>query len=542
MGVSSYLEFVTTLFGWIIYQGIWAVLVDTGIVFIPLIATVVANIASSHRAGEDEGSAGKQSLKKNEVDLYMMFAVMIFAAIPVLDVELTEMDYVKPALECGTSSVTVDGNDTDTTYDRTLATISGQTGGIPIWWALAHVQSKGFTAASIAAIPCAPDLASVEYRLANDGIEDPNLSEEIKEFTDDCYRRSKSRLMRSDTSALTPAQLEDTNWLGSEYFLATSGYYNRYYAQNPQSLFPFSPTRDAGFDADAVSGGHPLCTEWWADSSKGLRQKVLDSIDPDLLNDMVYGTGNLVSESTTTSLTRTEREDVFLRKYLAINRARERMNVDAPLSVGYQQNSIDNAQRLWDRGEAISLNGAINMGMHFVGDVARTTSAVVGAAAKAPEALGEAYMIRQGVSMFQALALMIFIIILPLLLVFSSFKASTLLTLTIIYFGIHFMSMLWAVAYWIDNNLMTMMTTGARLGIFEAAASPVQSGLIIWMQRFLYIVFPVMYLSGLGWIGINTGRLASGVEGFGGKAAAPGAVGGAALGKVGSAVVTKGEA
>ena len=58
MGVSSYLEFVTTLFGWIIYQGIWAVLVDTGIVFIPLIATVVANIASSHRAGDDEGSAG----------------------------------------------------------------------------------------------------------------------------------------------------------------------------------------------------------------------------------------------------------------------------------------------------------------------------------------------------------------------------------------------------------------------------------------------------------------------------------------------------
>ena len=62
MGVASYLEFVTTLFAWILYKEVWAVLVDTGIVFIPIITMVVGNILSSHRAGDDEGSAAIQSL------------------------------------------------------------------------------------------------------------------------------------------------------------------------------------------------------------------------------------------------------------------------------------------------------------------------------------------------------------------------------------------------------------------------------------------------------------------------------------------------
>ena len=66
MGVASYFEFVTTLFGWILYQGIWAVLVDTGIVFIPIIAMVLGHVLESHKGGDDEGSAAIQSLKKIE--------------------------------------------------------------------------------------------------------------------------------------------------------------------------------------------------------------------------------------------------------------------------------------------------------------------------------------------------------------------------------------------------------------------------------------------------------------------------------------------
>ncbi|MFN3165359.1 MAG: conjugal transfer protein TraG N-terminal domain-containing protein, partial [Pseudohongiellaceae bacterium] len=386
---------------------------------------------------------------------------------------------------------TIPGNNTQTTYDRTLAAISGETGAIPIWWAAAHTLSKSITAASIASIPCAPDLSSVEYRLAEDIIEDPGLRKEVAEFTDDCYRRSRSRLMRSDTSALTAAQLEDSNWLGSAYFRITAGYYDRYYAQQPQASFPFNATRDAGFDADAITGGHPGCNEWWSDAAIGIRRKVLDSLDPNLLNEMVYNADNLIDESTDTSPGITEREDILLRKYMAVTRARESLSVNLPMSTGYQRTATDRALDSIDQGSwSESLLGGISLGASFVQDVGRTALVGLGAAIKAPEAIGEGYMIRQGISLFQALILMIMVIVLPFLMIFSQYRLSTLMTLTIIFFGLHFLSFLWAIAYWLDNQMMALMTEGGRFGVFEPVANPVQSGIILWVQRFLYLMFP----------------------------------------------------
>lgn len=527
MGVASYFEFVTTLFSWILYKGIWAVLVDTGIVFIPIITMVVGNILTSHKAGDDEGSAAVQSLKKIEADFFAMLGVIVFAAIPVLDVELDEMRYVKPALRCGTTVATIPGNNTETTYDRTLAAIAGETGSIPIWWAAAHTLSKSVTAAAIASIPCAPDLSSVEYKLAEDIIDDPGLRQELAEFTDDCYRRSKSRLMRSDTSTLSTAQLEDTNWLGSEHFQTTAGYYDRYYAQHPQALFPYDATRDAGFDTDAIAGGHPVCNEWWGDAAKGVRRKVLDSLDPDLMNAMVYDADNLIDASTDATPSVTEREDILLRKYLAVTRARESLTVNLPMSTGYQVTATDNALDNINNGTwSEQVFGRLSMGTSFVQDVGRTAMVGLGAAIKAPEAIGEGFMIRQGISLFQALILMIMVIVLPFLMIFSQYRLSTLMTLTIIYFGLHFMSFLWAIAYWLDNQVMALMTEGGRFGVFEPIANPVQSGIILWVQRFLYLMFPMMFLTGLGWAGIRTGDLAAQTSSFGGKIGQPGSAGG----------------
>lgn len=538
MGVASYFEFVTTLLGWVIYQGIWAVLVDTGIVFIPLITMVVGNIVSSHRAGDDEGSAAVQSLKKIEADFFMMVGVLIFAAIPALDVELSEMSYTKPPLRCDAVAETIDGTSTGTTYDRTLATISDQTGGIPIWWAGAHVLSKGVTAGAIASIPCAPDLSSVEYRLANDSIDDPGLRKELNEFTDDCYRKSKSRLLRSDTSTLTQAQIEDTHWLGSEYFLTTTGYYDRYYAQNPQSLFPFDAVRDAGFEGDALVGGHPSCTDWWSDASKGVRRKVLDSIDPDMLDEMVYDTGNLVSQSTDSALDTAEREDVFLRKYLATNRAREGLATDLPMSTGYMTSPFE--RRTFYNQDSGLIGRAAEVTQALVADASRVSLVAVGSAIKAPQAIGEGYMIRQGVSMFQSIALLIVVVVLPFLMLFGQYKTSTLFTLTIVFFSLHFLSFLWAMAYWLDNNLMHLMTEGGRFGVFEPIANPVQSGIILWMQRFLYMIMPAIFMAGMGWVGIGIGNFGGNLTSFASQASQPGSAGGSVVAAAATRGVGKG--
>ena len=37
--------------------------------------------------------------------------------------------------------------------------------------------------------------------------------------------------------------------------------------------------------------------QWWSDAAKGVRRKVLDSIDPTVLDDMVYDADNLITAS-----------------------------------------------------------------------------------------------------------------------------------------------------------------------------------------------------------------------------------------------------
>ena len=524
MGVASYFEFVTTLLAWILYSKVWSVLLDTALVFVPFITMIVGNIVSSRRAGDDEGSAAIQSLKKIETDLYMMVGVIVFAAIPVLDVALGEMTYVKPALDCAVPAETIDGTATGTTYDGVLTTLGGETGKAPIWWGALHTLSKAVVSASIAGLPCANDVSSVGYKLAGDKIGPPELRKELGDFTRDCYKASKSRLQRMDTSSLTPEQRNDTLWLGSQYFRTTDGFYNKYYSYDPRASYPFNASRDAGFEDDSGTGGHPTCNEWWSDASNGLRIKTLDSVDPTLLNEMVYGAPNLMDTLLSTTLSTTEKEDAFLRKYLELQEVNLGL-AGSSVSTGYRVSNIEAASGLMDTM------------LGFAADLATAGVAAIGAVIEAPGAVIEGYAIRNGISMIQSLVLMMLVVMLPFLMLFSQYKISTVFTLSIIFFSVHLLSYVWAIAFWVENNMLTAMLDGGGLSVFTPGDNLTQTTLMWFMERFLYVILPMIVLASLGWAGISAGTLGSQIQSFGGKA---GAVGGSGV-KAVKTVATKGK-
>lgn len=541
MGVASYLEFVTTLFAWIMYKNLWAVLVDTGLVFFPIITMMVGNIMESRKGGDDEGSAGIQSLKKIETDFYMMFMVMVFAAIPMVDVKLGEMTYVRPVLSCTAHAETISGSKTGTTYDKALQTLGGESGQAPLWWAVLHIVSKAVTSASIAGIPCAYDLASVEYKMASDVIESPDLRRDVLEFTDDCYRASKAKLIRGH-AALTTEEINDTMWLGSKYFQRNHGYYDTFYSYNAQPDFPFDPVRDSGFEADAKAGGHPMCNEWWANNMKGIRERVLRSIDFVLLGEMVYEDGGLISKATTQSLSVVEREDVFLRKYLAMMQVKNAVGVRLPMSTGYNVSLTENGTDQAKNGGFLrSIWGGVTMPFRVAADVGTTGMVAAGAALKMPSTIAEGQAIRQGISMIQCFVLMLLVMMLPFLMVFSEYKASTLMTLSVIFFAVHFLSFIWAVAFWFDNNLMSILTLSDGLGIFAPVANPVQSVTILYIKRFLYLFFPSIFLISLGWAGMKGGEIVSQMGSMGGHMAAPGKAGGAVVEQAAKSAATGGK-
>lgn len=55
---SDYLDHYLTLLGWIVHNGIWSVLVSSGVFAIPFLAIVLDEWLKSRTEGADEGNKG----------------------------------------------------------------------------------------------------------------------------------------------------------------------------------------------------------------------------------------------------------------------------------------------------------------------------------------------------------------------------------------------------------------------------------------------------------------------------------------------------
>ncbi len=112
-----------------------------------------------------------------------------------------------------------------------------------------------------------------------------------------------------------------------------------------------------------------------------------------------------------------------------------------------------------------------------------------------------------------------------------------LMTLSLMFFFLNFAYVLWGIAYCVDNPMITAITTGGGMpGMFSAHLNPVQTTIIVWTQRFLYIVFPVFWATALTWVGFKTNGMMNSMQSMNSGAEAPGKAGG----QVASGVATRG--
>lgn len=533
MGVTSYFEFVTVLFGWVVYDRLWAVLNDTGIVYLPFLVILLKNMLESRRAGDDEGSAAIQSLKKSETDVIVAIVVMFLAAVPFTEVRLAEMSYVRPTLDCATADriargaepAEVNGLATGTAYDAPLGTLSGETGRIPIWWGFVHVVSKAVVAAGTAAIPCTGDVVRLTMSLGGDTVEDPLLLRELADFTTDCHRPAVSRMYNGGAGGATLAARRDMDYVGSPFFLDTHGYYNLLYSRRDRPAFPPNPARDAGLD-----GAHPTCREWWRDGANGLRARLLAEIDARTRDELVYDTGAILrGENPGESVA--ELEDRLLRRYLA-HRSGDRIGVS---SVSYEPGVAEN-YRMGAATHHGAFGGLVHATADVVDDVLSMGAAALGMVLQGPGNVAAGVAVREGMPIFLALLLMVFVAVLPLLMVFSRYDVSVLVTLTLVFFGLQFFYVLWGMAFWVDNHLYEALNGPAG----APKSNPLQGLVSLWVQRFLYIVFPMVWLAAIGWVGVKADAVMGGMSKMADSAASAAQSGGDTAVGAAKAAVMKG--
>ena len=123
--------------------------------------------------------------------------------------------------------------------------------------------------------------------------------------------------------------------------------------------------------------------------------------------------------------------------------------------------------------------------------------------------------------------------------VFSLYRLQKLMTFTVVFFGLHFFYVLWGLAFWIDNHIITALLDGG----FEPIYNPIQQTIVVWSQRLLYLVFPVFWISAVAWTGVYIGAGATQAMGsIGGASANAMQAGGSMVGSAATTVATKGAA
>ncbi|MFU6554875.1 conjugal transfer protein TraG N-terminal domain-containing protein, partial [Pseudomonas aeruginosa] len=139
----------------------------------------------------DEGNKGVLSLARIETHIYVGYIVVALAGIPVVNVSFDTIEFDQTRAQQCQYNLPAPA---DTGWSSSFSSLAGKSAQMPLWWAMMHALSKGFTAGAVAAIPCGTDLRQMRMEVDNTRVNNPLLAQEIADFSRDCYGPSRARL------------------------------------------------------------------------------------------------------------------------------------------------------------------------------------------------------------------------------------------------------------------------------------------------------------------------------------------------------------
>ncbi|WP_330534877.1 conjugal transfer protein TraG N-terminal domain-containing protein [Pseudomonas aeruginosa] len=474
---TDYLEYYLTLVSWIVNNGIWAVLVSSGVFALPFVAIIVQEWLKARAEGADEGNKGVLSAARIENRVFVAIVVVMFAGIPFIDVDLNTIQYDSSRSAQCQVSVAQPG---DTGWSQSFSTINNQSAKVPVWWAFMHALSRAVTGASVAAIPCGTDLRQMRMEIDATRIDDPVLAQEVADFSRDCYGPARAKLFMQRPQ-LDEQQMHDVTWIGSRFFTDTNGYYDTYRSSTPREDWPYDSTRDAGLAQVASGGGYPTCRQWWSDGSNGLRARLLGQVDPSLLSRLAGWAG---------FLSRAEVDDSVIRA------------IASPRQQKLNQGSV-----YTDYGGQIDKT-LPNIVTRATGDVGMAVGAIA--------AFPAMDVVRQSLPMVLALLKMALVICIPLVLVVGTYDLKTVVTVSVVQFALFFVDFWFQLARWIDSTILDALygwgfgwnrphtNFDPLVGLNNAFGDM----LLMFVAGTMFLVLPTFWVAALGWVGVKAGVIA----------------------------------
>jgi TraG-like protein, N-terminal region len=465
MNVSSAIEIYTTVLGWLLYDGIWDVLAATGLLYVPLAVAVISNWGFAWRMFGIEGA--EAAIRHLWIDVISIMTVIALAGMPVFTVSPAGISHTTP---CG--GTTVSGGSTGTLYDKAFAAIDGKAAQVPVWWDAILAIANGINNAAVALVPCSPDLRTYAYRLDNVRVADPDLRRQLELFTRDCWQKATAKFMADHTALPPNYPPDDIDWVGSQFFQDTDGFYGNsnlnlsMRASEEIPGFAYNAARDTEYQPGFIPAyGRPECKDWWDNAVSGLKPKLLALVDPEAITQAnIEMGGDIVGAQNALMRKVIEPDREAFGRLLAINSYGNPYGADSnALTKGVAGLGLDKELLFWQP---------------------------------------KIYALRQAAPIGQSFILMGIYLFLPFILLFSGFSVKVLYTTTVAIIGIKFLTPIWALAVWLDNHMIEGLGLQWFAFTFDDDKATTMTILNL-VAMLMFVVLPVVWFMVIGWAGLS---------------------------------------
>lgn len=470
---DDYLEYYLTLVAWIVNNGIWELLITSGVIALPFFAIVLQEWLRARTEGADEGNKGVLSTLRVENRVWVAIVVVMFAGIPFIPVDLSTLAYDNSrSAQCQIKVATPQ----ETRWSNAFTVLNNQSAYVPVWWFFMHALSKALTGAAVAAIPCGTDLRQMRMEIDATRIDDPVLAQEVADFSHDCYGPARAKLFMNRPE-LNEAQMYDINWIGSNFFLGSSGYYDSYRAKTPRSAWPYDAIRDAGLAQIPSGGGYPTCRQWWSDGEVGLRSRLLDQVDPELLLSLGRWAG---------FISKGQVDDALIRA------------IAAP-----RQQMLNQGQVYTDYGGQVDMK---------VSNIAARGAADLGLTMGSLGFFPAMDVVRQALPMVLSFLKMALTICTPLVLIIGTFELKALVTISCVQFALFFVDFWFQLARWIDSTILEALygwsSPQSNFNPLMGLNNSFGDMLLNFVMAMMFIILPALWMAALTWTGLRVGNVA----------------------------------
>ncbi|MDA3978094.1 conjugal transfer protein TraG N-terminal domain-containing protein [Gallibacterium sp. AGMB14963] len=487
---NSYFEYYLTVLGWFINNGIWDLLVETGLFATPFFAHLIRLWLKVREEGDDEGNKGKLLLNRIEHAFYLSIVVILFTCMPLFTINVNNITYDETrSKQCKVSIISP--QQSSMSYMQT--TLDGQQAKMPLWWAFTTVVSKAVTQAAITTIPCSPDIRQLRFEVNNTLITSAVLRQEVQDFFEQCYVPARKKIKRKNVKT-NEVQDRDLDWIGSRLMVETPNLYDSYRAKMPRSEFPYDPKRDQALP-NTGKGGFPKCNEWWDNPSVGLKARLLEQYSPSTIASFkqTYDLDKNYYNANPKRISDSEVADVLVR------------NLVKPEKI-----AVSNGKTYSNLSSDIISDDA---GGFFAGLRSGLSKLVAGVGTTTTLAVATPGFdaMRQALPMIQGLLSVVFVISIPFVMVFSGYSMKAAMVMTFIQFGLYFLTFWWELARWLDSSLLSGLYGSDTHSYFNlyGLENTEDDTVVKLVIGAMYIVFPGFFMMAMGKAGVEMGNIAN---------------------------------